>query len=1305
MTQHTVIPIVPEQPQRPSENPPKRRFRWLRVLLFVLVLLLALLAGAVYWLAGTESGLRFGLYKIPSWFKVDITSKTLKGTLWKGFSGEGWKIATEGSDIHISKLRFKWKPEELMQPRLHITELVAGDIAVVTKPTPPKEKTPPKLPQSVSLPFDAAVDRLETGRISVGRSLEKQTVYAERVQTAYAFTAGNGHRLDIKSLKTAWSDSAGAVTLGAATPFALNSAVYTKGELEKETVHSTVRLWGSLRDTHTDIRLDSDNVHLSAKSTLHPFAATLDEKVDSIEIKGENINPDAFFANLPKARLDFDASVVPSFSDGIALDGSIDLANEAADAADAGGIPVRTLLTEFVIDDNGLLRIKEAEAKLLNKGSITASGSFDSAKNLLNLVLGVHELGTDDALKQEIVAGRLNGTVALKGQSASPDISWNLDSGFAKSDGLLKIQTDTRLGQRTLMFDKARILPDGGGELNAKGRLELFKNRLLALAVDSKNFNPAKLDPQLPAGSVNGKIDFNAELAKQKYAGKMQFAPSTLSGVALSGSADVVYENKYLSRADSNIRLGSNSVKTDGSFGRRGSRLNIDVSAPDLARFGFGLSGYITAKGHIAGDFKQIEADLNGQARNLRVRDAVQIDNLDFKAQGSPDLTRPMNIELKGQRIAVSGTTIDAVNLFMNGTGRNHRIHGGSSLGLGGKNYKLEIDAQGGLDDKRQWKGVLGKLDISGAFNLHLQNRMNLEAGAERVAMSAARWSAMGGSLNMQSFVWDKKAGITSKGSAQNLNMSELHNFYKPPVPHNMVLNADWDLSYSQNARGYLNISRQSGDIVINEARKQMLGLTALNLRTRFQNGRIDAQLDGNTNFGKLDGNIVISQQFGNDIKQAPINGRINLAVPNLEAFRSFVPVGQTLKGRLNAAALISGRVGDPQLNGTLNGDNLYYRYQQQGIVLDNGVLRSRLQGQTWIIDSLRFHKGGTVDLKGRVSLNNAEPDVDIDIAFNRYRFLDRPNRRVTVSGNGKVLYTQSGGITLTGALKADQGVFGLQKSSMPTLDDDVVILGAPEKPKAATIPFRMNLALDLNNNVRFSGEGLNVTLGGTLNLTANPGETVQGVGTVNVVRGRYKAYGQDLEITKGAISFVGPLSDPNLNIRAERRQSPVGAGVEVLGSLNSPRVTLVADEAMSEKDKLSWLILNRASSGSDSDNAALSAAAGAFLAGRVNDKLGLVDDFGFTSKRSRNAQTGELNPAEQVLTVGKQLTGNLYLGYEYSIESAEQSVKLVQQLSRSLQAVARVGSDSWGGELKNTIRFDSLTSWWKKAKKQEEKP
>ena len=86
-------------------------------------------------------------------------------------------------------------------------------------------------------------------------------------------------------------------------------------------------------------------------------------------------------------------------------------------------------------------------------------------------------------------------------------------------------------------------------------------------------------------------------------------------------------------------------------------------------------------------------------------------------------------------------------------------------------------------------------------------------------------------------------------------------------------MGGDWDLAYSQNARGFLNISRQSGDIILpgkDPKNKQPLGLSALALRTRFQNGRIDSTLEGNTRFGKVDGTLGIAQQFGNNINNAP---------------------------------------------------------------------------------------------------------------------------------------------------------------------------------------------------------------------------------------------------------------------------------------------------------------------------------------------------------------------------------------------------------------------------------------------------
>ena len=1293
-----------EDMQRPSENgaPDNKRpsektrtgkspaRRLLKTVLWSSVLLSASSAGFLYWLAATESGLRFGLYTLPELGGVKISSKTLKGTLWHGFSGEDWRIETPSADLTVSGLGLQWQPQELFSDSLlHIRHLSVGDLHITAKPTPPKEEHPAKLPESISLPLAVKLDKLSVGKISSGKS---GNIFLLRAEAAYDYDHKR-HKLTLNSLQTPWSSTGGELEIQTASPFALQGSIRGGAELEGIAGGGEILLSGDLRRTAFKADLVGGKVSLKAEGLVGPFENSLDEQIDHILIKGHALNLAEFVPSAPQTDLDFDATIVPSPQKGLALEGSIDLTNSLAAPADQNGIPVRSILGEFTVGDSGILKVHDVTATLLEEGALILGGETDTDKNTFALEAILKNASLSDFVSQKY-DDVFEGSLLLNGTYREPQAKWDIRGNRASSTGELAIANDTANGQRSLNIIKASLLPKDGGGLDIKGKLELFNDRLLEAEATGKNFNPGKMHPDFPVGSINGDIKLNGVLAEEKFSGKMQFGNSVLSGAVLSGNADVLYEKQHLARAAADVRLGRNRVKTDGSFGKAGDRLNLDINAPELDKFGFGLGGALTAKGFLAGEPKSISADLSGSVRNLRVKQAVNIRELDFKAAASPDYSRPLNLQINGRELVIPGssgesTRIDTVNAAVSGTGMRHSIRSSGSMAMGGKNYKLDLEADGGLDKENRWKGTVGRLDLSGGFNLKLQNRMSLEAGAERVALGAAQWSAMGGRLNLNSFVWDKKNGLTSKGTAANLNVAELESFFKMPVEHNLVLSADWDLAYSQNTRGFLNVRQHSGDIVL-PYRKQALGLNGLTLQTRFQNGRIDNQINGKTRYGNIGGNVGISQQFGHSIMQAPISGNLKIDIPDLAALKNLMPIGQSISGTLNADTIISGRVGEPQLGGSLNGDNLYYVNRDLGVILDNGSLRSRLSGQQWQIQSLLFKRGnGNINLSGTVGWGGGVPVVDVNAVFDKYGILDKPRRRLTASGNTHFRYSYKNGIILDGSLKVDEGHFGFQKSGMPELDDDVVVLGEPKKETRDSVPFSMNIDLDLNDKVFFRGEGVDVTLGGRLKLTAQPKQDIQAVGTIAVVKGKYKAYGQDLNITKGTVSFVGPLSRPNLNIRAVRNLSPVGAGVEVVGNLENPRVTLVANEPMSEKDKLSWLILNRASTGSDGDEAALSTAASAFLAGKINDRIGLVDDFGLTSKRSRNAQTGELNPAEQVLTVGKQLSSELYLGYEFGLTSASQTVKLVYQLTRTIQAIARVGSQSSGGEIKYVIRFD----------------
>jgi len=84
----------------------------------------------------------------------------------------------------------------------------------------------------------------------------------------------------------------------------------------------------------------------------------------------------------------------------------------------------------------------------------------------------------------------------------------------------------------------------------------------------------------------------------------------------------------------------------------------------------------------------------------------------------------------------------------------------------------------------------------------------------------------------------------------------------------------------------------------------------------------------------------------------------------------------------------------------------------------------------------------------------------------------------------------------------------------------------------------------------------------------------------VRTVGGNYDAYGQKLTIDRGVITFTGAVENPRLDIEATRPKTDIQVGVRVGGSAQNPRVRLFSEPDLPDVDKLSWLVLGRASSG-----------------------------------------------------------------------------------------------------------------------------
>jgi translocation and assembly module TamB len=295
----------------------------------------------------------------------------------------------------------------------------------------------------------------------------------------------------------------------------------------------------------------------------------------------------------------------------------------------------------------------------------------------------------------------------------------------------------------------------------------------------------------------------------------------------------------------------------------------------------------------------------------------------------------------------------------------------------------------------------------------------------------------------------------------------------------------------------------------------------------------------------------------------------------------------------------------------------------------------------------------------------------------------------------------------VSGKFTVDRALFSLPEERAPRLDDDVVVYRegakpAPRQSRARVVekpssPFAPNVDVQvaLGDTFRFKGSGADLRLAGELAIRTGPGEPLQAQGTVRIADGTYKAFGAQLAIERGVLNFTGPLTNPNLNILAMRRKQEVAAGVQVTGTVQQPRVTLVSDPNVADEEKLSWLVFGHAgnTSGGGAQAAARGAATGLLnkIGGeRIAKGLGL-DQFSFgTSEFGTSGQ--------QVVNLGKNITERLAIGYEQSLAGATSVLKLTYQLSRSWSVALRGGQVS-GLDVSYSRRFDHFGGDRERAK------
>ena len=592
--------------------------------------------------------------------------------------------------------------------------------------------------------------------------------------------------------------------------------------------------------------------------------------------------------------------------------------------------------------------------------------------------------------------------------------------------------------------------------------------------------------------------------------------------------------------------------------------------------------------------------------------------------------------------------------------------------------------------------------------------RIALEAGNARLLGAAVRWSRI-----------DFQAADEQRGSKPRLDLQvSIDPLPVAPILRRLQPDFGWGGDLAVGARidvrsapvvvADVVLERARGDLTVtDEYGTEALGFSDMRLALAARDGvwRATAAIAG-TGLGNASAAVAARTGSGTAWPDAatPIEGTLELRVAQLGTWGRWVPAGWRVGGNLHAAARIGGRLGAPEYTGHVEGANLGVRNFVEGVNVTDGTVEIALQGETARIERFTAKGGkGSIRLEGGAVLG-AAPTASIRLAAENFELLGRVDRRIVASGTA-ALRLDARSLGLDGSFKIDEGLVDFTRSDAPTLGADVEVVRRPAAPTAATTvasgsaplpvaaaasrpgasasasasaalaPASRQVALDLRvalgEQLRIRGRGIDAGLRGELHLTS-PNNRLAVNGTLSTANGTYQAYGQKLGIDRGVLVFTGAVENPRLDIEATRPDIDVRAGVIVSGSAQSPRIRLFSEPEMSDLDKLSWLVLGRASdsTGGRADTALLQQAALALLSGEgpgVTDRL--TKAIGLDSISLRQQTEGETK--ETIVSLGKQISKRWYVGYERGLNATTGNWQLIYRLAQRITVRAQAGSDS----------------------------
>ena len=1260
--------------------------KYLKRFLFVLFVLLAL----IIWLSNTHSGNSL-IFSVLQKIEPRLTIELTEGSLLYSPVYEKIRWQDDETLVELNNVSYKFDWECLFN-ELCLDSLVVGNATINIPDTQPEEvvEEDTTAPFKLTFPIPVHIKQLDVNSTKVNVAgikidLNKILLKADGIDNDLILNS------TIEGLTVTLSDTDVEVAEEPVEPINKQDllerfpAILTDGTLPE------VKLPFNLTTEKlavTDFKLIQNNKNIVVINQLDTQFTYFDSAIAISQLQ----------LDVPEANLD--------------LTGNIDLSKR------------------YPMDLKALIDIKEIKeldpSTLLTGQKITISsqgdlGSLHSVITLSNLIEAKIDNTIDlytDNLPHELtlqweklnwpLTGKPDITVTqgeLHSQGDLNNYQLTLATDYALPDipkGNIDLQSTGNLKSLLLSQLSVNTLQ---GNILLKGELNWVDNLTWLGDLNLKNLNFKELSSEYPA-KLNGHIKQSVTVAlseTNKSAWSFDLPVIDLNGSFLTRPLTIKGkvkgdEKKGFDVDNLTVINAENTIYVNGKVADK-SDLVLDLNLQNLSNIVIAASGKIKGKVNLTGSLDKIKVNSAINAENLRYLDN-SIKQLTLNGQSTLTELPVLDLSLTANNIVTNKQKINSVSATISHDElSNKRVTHNINLNVDSKIVSSEL-AMLFTQERNTWQAKLNEGLIKSAEGwLILEKPFVASMDKQTLNLTDHCWlisdklNAKNGHLCVNKF----SAGDTGdiKIAINDFLMTAITPFIPETLKLEGAINSRVNVVWKKSEKPSIDLLVRGKEVALNiqtnAAQKKFTHypVDQLNLNVKTTEEKADfsfiAKSDGLLN-ANLNGHITPYQD-------APeIDAKLDLLIPNFNAFSTLIPQVDELIGNLQADINIGGKLSKPEIKGQvliadtavkapnspiqvsdLNTEiNINNNSAQvSGFFFTNSKKSTKEKSKSFVdtLVSIKDTAISTVNIPQRIAnmrkipKTEAESNGRVDISgvldwadqfkasiklkAQQMRIDDYGTLELYVSPNIDVIYDDN--LSIEGTVQVDKGNITVEElpAGAVSVSKDVIVVDAKDQETTADLPIKMNIKVSLGDRLRLKALGLDSYIHGDLLVRKRLTKELTVNGELTFSEGSYRALSQQLVLQNSRIVFQGSPSSPYLNIEAIRDpnniEDNVTAGVRVTGTPDQLQIKIFSDTAMSQQNALSYITRGHSidSESSDGNNSQLASILIDLSAGQTDGTLNTIgesvgiDDLTLSSSGQGSEQSvglkGTIAPGVQV--------------------------------------------------------------------------